>query len=141
MPHSIYQLKVSLLETESRVWRRIQVSANVTLRQAHGVLQKALAREGERPYRFCQDGREFGRSHAGVYLEDYSMYSLRHCLCALGEMLEYHDGPWRYSIVLETIERATGPFPWRVLDGAGICSGPEPAPSAAPLVRGMSWVH
>jgi len=39
MPRRIYQLKVSLEGAESPIWRRILVSANVTLRQAHRVLQ------------------------------------------------------------------------------------------------------
>jgi pRiA4b ORF-3-like protein len=126
MARRIYQIRVSLESTGAPVWRRILVSANVTLRQAHGVLQKALGRDGKSPYCFAQDGREFGKCcDEGVYLEDDSMYSLRYCLCLVGHTLEYRDGPWKYSMELEAIQQAQGRMPWRVVDGAGVCPGAQ----------------
>lgn len=98
------------------------MSANATLRQAHGVLQKSMGRDGKHEYRFCQDGREFGRRRdEWVYLEDDSRFSLRYCLCMPGHTLDYWDGPWRYTITLETIHQVHGRFPWRLVDGVGDC--------------------
>ena len=126
MPRSIYQLKISLEGASPPIWRRVLVSANVTLRQAHGVLQKALGTNGAEDYRFHQDGREFGRFRSeSVYLEDDSMFSLRYSLCQAGDMLGYSDGPWKYSIVLEAIVLVEGRSPWKLLDGAGTCPSSE----------------
>jgi hypothetical protein len=132
MPRRIYQLKMSLEGAESPIWRRILVSANVTLRQAHHVLQKAMGGEGSQPYCFAQDGREFGnRQDEHVFLEDDSMFSLRYCLCLVGHTLEYRDGPWEYSIELEAIQHAEGRFPWQLVGGVGVCPAP-PGEAAVP---------
>jgi hypothetical protein len=126
MSRSIYQLKISLEGSSPPIWRRILVSANLTLRQAHGVLQKALGTNSADDYRFHQDGREFGRFRSeSVYLEDDSMFSLRYSLCQTGDTLGYSDGPWKYSIVLESIVQVEGRLPWRLLDGAGTCPPAE----------------
>ena len=118
----IYQLRVSLDGTAPPVWRRILVSANVTLRQAHGVLQKAMGWDGTLEYVYRQDGREFGPpANPAVYVEDDSMFSLRYCLCLKGHTLEYAYGPWRHTILLEEVDYASGRFPWRLEEGEGEC--------------------
>jgi hypothetical protein len=140
MAQTIYQLKVSLEGANPPVWRRIQIAANVTLRQLHGVLQQAMKWGPGRHYRYCQDGREFG-DHRGkpIYLEDDSRVSLRYCFCHRpGEKLEYLRGPWKQWIELETVTRAEGRFPWRMIDGGGewpskLTEAPSSARLAAPL--------
>lgn len=42
----IYQLKVRLLGISPMIWRRVVVSASMTLRELHGVLQVAMGWEG-----------------------------------------------------------------------------------------------
>lgn len=71
MAHTIYQLKVSLEGTAPPIRRRILVSASLTLRQAHGVLQKAMGWHGAMDYCYRLDGREFGRRQdESLYFED-----------------------------------------------------------------------
>lgn len=112
------------------------VSANVTLRQAHGVLQKAMGWPAGGEYVFRQDGREFGPpGNPEVYVEDDSMCSLRYCLCLPGQTLEYAYGPWTHTIVLETIEHAGGRFPWKVMGGAGACPSAPIQGLASPAHR------
>lgn len=41
----IYQIKVTLLDTSPPIWRRLLVSANLTLEQLHDVLQRAMGWE------------------------------------------------------------------------------------------------
>jgi hypothetical protein len=117
----IYHLKLSLIGARLPVWRRIAISANVTLQQAHGVIQKAMAWRGIHRYCFSQDGREFGQlpPDGAFYVEDDSSFSLRYCLCLPGHELMYAYGPWRLSIVMESMEKAEGRHPWRLVDGAG----------------------
>ena len=119
----IYQLRVSLEGVNPPVWRRVLVSANVTLRQAHGVICKAMGWDGFHGYGFQQDGRLFGRPPESeeYYVEDDSMFSLRYCLCLPGQTLEYAYGSWKHLIVLESVVWEQGPFPWRVIEGVGAC--------------------
>ena len=101
MAHRIYQLKVSLQGTAPGIWRRILVSANLTLRQASGVLRQAMGWSGTLPYCYRLDGREFGRyGSESEYLEDDTMFTLRSCLCAPGDTLEYAYGRWRHTVEL-----------------------------------------
>jgi hypothetical protein len=122
MARKIYQLKVTLQGASPPVWRRIVVSANLTMRQAQGVLQKAMGWRTCGDYRFRLDGREFGRRReTSEYLEDDSMFSLRSCLCLPGDAMEYvHDG-FNHAVLLETITHSTGRVPWRVVGGEGAC--------------------
>lgn len=132
MARKIYQLKVTLQGASPPVWRRILVSSNVTMRQAQGVLQKAMGWRDCIDYRFRLDGREFGPyCQTGEYFEDDTMFSLRYCLCEPGDAMEYvHDG-FIHCIVLEAITEASGRLPWHVLEGEGACPDGWVSSSAA----------
>lgn len=113
----VMQLKVSVDGTQ--VWRRILVSANLSLRKAHGVLREALGWEGIGSYCFQQDGRVFGNPalHSD-YVEDDAAFGLRYCLCLPGQSLEYVWGRWRHTIVLEDIGPGEAKS-WRLVAGEG----------------------
>lgn len=51
-PKSIHQLKVTLLDAEPAVWRRIQVRSNVTLKTLASVLNAAMGWEGYHIHEF-----------------------------------------------------------------------------------------
>lgn len=115
----VMQLKVSVNGTQ--VWRRILVPANLSLRQAHGVLREALGWEGVGGYCFQQDGRVFANPalHSD-YVEDDSAFRLRYCLCLPGQTLEYDWGAWKHTIVLEAVEPGETAS-WRLVEGGGAC--------------------
>ncbi|MEM6449869.1 MAG: plasmid pRiA4b ORF-3 family protein [Cyanobacteria bacterium P01_D01_bin.105] len=52
-PH-IYQLKVTLADSEPEVWRRVCVSAEMTLATLHGIIQRAMGWENLHDYRFAK---------------------------------------------------------------------------------------
>ena len=65
----IYQLKVILLGTKPPIWRRLLVSADLTLAQLHNVLQTAMAWHNEHMHEFRAGQRRFGRpEHAAPFM-------------------------------------------------------------------------
>jgi hypothetical protein len=56
----IYQIKVTLFDTEPPVWRRLLVSAQMTLAQLHDVLQAAMGWEDCHLHEYCIGKERFG---------------------------------------------------------------------------------
>ena len=56
----IYQLKVTLLDTNPPIWRRLLVPSELTLAQLHDVLQIAMGWEDYHLHEFSAGGRRFG---------------------------------------------------------------------------------
>lgn len=54
---SIYQLKITLLDGHPPIWRRFEVSDDLTLRKLHNILQVVMGWENEHLYDFYK-GRE-----------------------------------------------------------------------------------
>ena len=59
-PQEIYQIKVTLLDTDPPVWRRLLVPADLTLEQLHYVLQLAMGWEGCHMHEFRIGQQRFG---------------------------------------------------------------------------------
>jgi Plasmid pRiA4b ORF-3-like protein len=57
---AIVQIKIWLLGVSPMVWRRVQVSADITLRELHGVIQVAMGWEGIHLYQFSLRATRFG---------------------------------------------------------------------------------
>jgi hypothetical protein len=56
----IYQIKVTLFDTEPPVWRRLLVPARLTLAQFHDVLQAAMGWEDCHLHEYCIGKERFG---------------------------------------------------------------------------------
>ena len=56
----VYQLKITLLEVEPSIWRRLRVSASQTLETLHTVIQKAMGWQNTHLYEFEVRGRRYG---------------------------------------------------------------------------------
>src|SRR5215471_7383047 len=59
-PQEIYQIKVTLLDTDPPIWRRLLVPADLTLEQLHYVLQLAMGWEDCHMHEFCIGHQRFG---------------------------------------------------------------------------------
>ncbi len=59
-PASIYQLKVTLRDTDPAIWRRLLVPGEVSFRDFHQVLQVAMGWENDHLYEFKVGKRYFG---------------------------------------------------------------------------------
>jgi hypothetical protein len=60
-PQDIYQIKVTLLGTKPPIWRRLLVSADLTLAHLHNVLQIAMGWEDGHMHEFRVGQRRFGQ--------------------------------------------------------------------------------
>jgi hypothetical protein len=60
LPPEIYQLKVTLLDTNPPIWRRLLVPADLSLAQLHHVLQVAMGWQDGHLHEFSAHGRRFG---------------------------------------------------------------------------------
>ncbi len=47
-----YQLRVTLIDSEPEVWRRVQVPAQISLAELHAVVQQVMGWESQHEYRF-----------------------------------------------------------------------------------------
>jgi hypothetical protein len=59
-PSSIYQLKITLREISPPIWRRVQVSSNMTLGDLHWVIQTAMGWTNSHLHSFTIEGLEYG---------------------------------------------------------------------------------
>ena len=59
-PTTIYQLKLTLLDTQPVVWRRLQVPGDVTLARLHHVFQVVMGWQESHLHQFLIDGKEYG---------------------------------------------------------------------------------
>ena len=105
----IFQIKVSLLQVEPTIWRRILVPAEVTLAELHYVVNEAMGWTGSHSHSFTFEKRSFGDleldPHNELKFEDESGVTLE-SLADKGQKLNYEydfgDG-WEHEIVVETM--------------------------------------
>ena len=65
----IYQLKVTLIQSDPPIWRRLQVRGDSTLGQLHRVLQVAMGWRDRHLHQFTIGGREYGRPDRDDWFE------------------------------------------------------------------------
>ncbi len=105
----IYQLKITLLGIEPKIYRVVQVPAEITLRNLHKVIQKVMAWENYHLYQFVKgqtsyapQSNEFSFSHG---LSDKSV-PLSDLLVKARQKLVYEydfgDG-WLHEIILQKV--------------------------------------
>ncbi len=101
-----FELKVTLLETDPVIWRRIVVPGEMTLDRIHRVLQVAMGWENRHLYEFEVGDRRFGPADedADDDLVDDSDIRLSEVV-SVGDHLgyEYDFGDsWRLEVVVES---------------------------------------
>jgi hypothetical protein len=103
-----YQLKVTLREVEPEVWRRVQVSGEISLSQLHQVLQIVMGWESAHLYQFTVGGASYGEPdpESTVPLKSDRRARLSQVAPAEKQRLVYEydfgDG-WEHDIVVEKI--------------------------------------
>jgi hypothetical protein len=109
VPPEIYQLKVTLLDTNPPIWRRLLVPAELTLAQLHDVLQAAMGWQDGHLHEFSARGQRFGPPHpADPFMaddvEDERRMRIFSLLGRTGAKAVYtydFGDTWEHSIVLE----------------------------------------
>lgn len=104
-----YQLKVSLLEVEPPVWRRLLVPGTMSLDRLHTVIQKAMGWTDSHLHEFVIRGRRYGEpdpEEPDADLEHEWKATLRQVAPAEGLQFEYlydfGDG-WTHEVLVESI--------------------------------------
>ncbi|MEL6901467.1 MAG: plasmid pRiA4b ORF-3 family protein [Cyanobacteria bacterium J06606_4] len=111
-----YQLKITLVDSEPVVWRRVVVPAEVSLQELHSILQRAMGWENLHDYSFWlgvgSDRKSCDRTE---HLSDTIS-------AAAGEPIYYSYDPqsgWLHRIEVEALEVSVADT--ACLDGAAAC--------------------
>ena len=108
---SIYQLKITLLEIEPAIWRRIQIPSTIPLCCLHDAFQAVLGWTDSHLHQFEKDGKYWGVPDddgfdGDVEVRDESRVPVSGVLKAEGETMVYvydFGDNWRHQVVLEKI--------------------------------------
>ena len=107
----IIQLKVILSGIEPEIWRRIQVSSDITLDRLHRVIQVVMGWHGDHLHQFVVGERYYGippanDSFLGPPMKDERGARLRQMISNEGDQFvyEYDFGDsWEHSLEVEKI--------------------------------------
>lgn len=134
VPQDIYQIKVTLLDTDPPIWRRLLVPATQTLEQLHDAVQIAMGWQDSHMHEFRAGQRYFGkpdpesRSMGMDPVENEGKVSLSQVLRRAGAKLTYTydfgDG-WEHAIVLEKLLPADPSARYPVCTGGQLACPPE----------------
>jgi hypothetical protein len=126
----VYQLKISLLESNPPIWRRLIVADNTALADLHWIFQLAMGWTNSHLHQFIVDEQYYSDPDFGLDEEDFDVND--ESMETLGSVLAEEDAPfiyeydfgdnWRHLI---TIEQVLDPsevesFP-RCIDGGRSC--------------------
>lgn len=120
---AVYQLKITLADSEPEVWRRVIVAAQITLGELHDVVQRAMGWQNQHDYRFKRslDLRQSPLSPQQPLADVFS---------TLGDWPVYYTydfvSGWLHRIEAETPEGSAEDIALPIcLDGAAACPPEE----------------
>jgi hypothetical protein len=105
----IYQLKISLKGSKPLIWRRVLVSADVTLDDLHFILQATMGWDGSHLHVFEVAKNTYGSRFPGEEIddaEDEALVSLQQVAPAIKAKFKYEydmGDSWLHDIVVEKI--------------------------------------
>ncbi len=104
---SLYQIKITLDESQPPIWRRIQVNGQTNLYKLHHILQDVMGWEDGHLHEFVIGGKKY--SHPDAELED----SLDECKVSLAQLglsenlkliyLYDFEDSWKHDLLVEKI--------------------------------------
>jgi len=119
----IYELYIELKGIEPRIWRKIQVDANIKLDELHHVIQIAMGWTNSHLYSFKIGNEEFSLKEYEVDTEYQD--SMKHRLMEFSEeefvyLYDFGDY-WEHQI--QIVQKLKGKEPYKALcvDGRGKC--------------------
>lgn len=102
----VYQLRVTLLDMDPPVWRRIQLRADTTLGELHAVLQEAMGWTNSHLHKFVIGRTEYGPRFAGLGFRNEDKTPLHQVAPKEGSYLiyEYDFGDsWEHEVRVEEL--------------------------------------
>jgi hypothetical protein len=124
-----FELKVTVLETDPAIWRRVLVPRSLTLDQLHRVLQVVVGWENRHLYEFEIKARSFGPIDEDVPedLGDATEVEVRDVVSS-GDTLFYDydfGDAWRLEIEVASASASEESRPWPVCSGGERAGPPE----------------
>jgi Plasmid pRiA4b ORF-3-like protein len=101
----VYQLKITLIDIEPPIWRRIQVPATILLCCLHDALQAVFGWTDSHLHNFEKDGKYWGVPEYDDLIDE-SKITLAKLLRVEGDSMIYvydFGDNWRHEVVLEKI--------------------------------------
>jgi hypothetical protein len=141
-PKSLYEVKVTLLDTRPAIWRRIRVRDDATLGQLHGVIQAAMGWTNSHLHQFRIGEEVFADPQFDLDYADGDEFAiaLSMALAKRGArfIYEYDFGDsWEHAVELERILPALpGAARAEVVGGARAC---PPTTWVAPAGTSTCW--
>jgi hypothetical protein len=124
----VFCLKVTLLEVEPAVWRRVRMPGDLKLHEVHELLQKLMGWQNAHPHRFVIAGQEFGpkwSEYGMAKIRDERRTTLERAVKLAGKGFKYDydfgDGWLPEVIVEETLPWEKGSWIPICLEGAAAC--------------------
>ena len=109
----IYELKITLLDIDPPIWRRIQVSDSIKLCCLHTAFQVAMGWTDSHLHQFEKDGKNWGVPASDEFEEldliDESQTELGEVLRVQGDIMTYRydfGDDWEHEIALEKVQSA-----------------------------------
>lgn len=107
-PPLMYQVKVTLLESEPPIWRRLRIPSDITLKRLHQVLQVAMGWTESHLHMFTAGGVLYAKPSPDwdMKVRDTARVRLRDVAKSEGEafIYEYDLGDsWRHQVLLEEV--------------------------------------
>lgn len=107
--NNIYQLKITLLDSEPPIWRRILVKADTLLPDLHKIIQTSMGWTNSHLHQFISENQSYGipdDEWDESETTDYSSVKLSDLISAEKEKILYEydfgDG-WEHEIILEKV--------------------------------------
>jgi hypothetical protein len=121
----VYQLKITLSDTEPPIWRRLQVAAETTLANLHQILQVAMGWEDYHLHQFVVHGTGYGVPGSGPGLRNEKNVNLSQIAPEVGLTFVYlydFGDNWDHIVLVEKILDAKAEVDYPVcLEGKGAC--------------------
>lgn len=118
----ILLFKVWLKRLSPMIWRRIEVRADTTLRELHGIIQVAMGWEGIHLFAFDLRAKQYGSYELGARSPEVALGDLK---IRVGARFVYEydlNIPWEHELRLEArSERQGGRRYPHCTDGSGAC--------------------
>ncbi|MBI5090863.1 MAG: plasmid pRiA4b ORF-3 family protein [Candidatus Hydrogenedentes bacterium] len=105
---SVYQIKITLLQCDPPIWRRILVPGNTTLARLHSILQAAMGWGNMHLHEFLVDGKLYGgpHSHHGADVKNEKTVTLTRVAPKVKSKILYtynFSEGWQHEIIVEKI--------------------------------------
>ena len=123
---TVHTVKITVVESQPLIWRRLDVPSGSTLLQLHSMIQAAFGWENYHLWAFQTSRGRYGLPDRELGLADAATIRLDQAAAHVGDRLRYtydFGDDWEHDILVEAVTAATEPgvtYP-RCLAGSRAC--------------------